>query len=232
MQSLRGAARRGEAEFVEGHSVTFHLDRQMSVPWRDDEQLIEVVTIAMKPDYFYKAIPVLTPHVYRLANLTNQSKYVILPGEATMYIGTDFVGRSALPLVAIGEQFTAGFGVDPQLQVSRSLVDKTRNIQGGNQVQSFDYRIAISSYKAEPVKMQVWDRLPHGETESVNVTLVKSGKDLSTDSAYLRDDRTKGLLRWDMTVQPGTSGEKAEVITYSFKMEYAREATISNLMSK
>lgn len=231
--SLKQQAKlRMAAPFLEGQSVTFHLDRSMSVPWRDDEQLIEVVTLSMKPDYFYKAIPVLTPHVYRLANLTNSSKYVILPGEATMYVGTDFVGRSTLPLVAIGEQFTAGFGVDPQLQVSRVLVDKTKGIQGGNQVQSFDYRIAISSYKPEAVKLQVWDRLPHGETETVNVTMVKTSKDPSTDPAYQRDQRTKGLLRWDLTIPPGTSGEKAETITYTFKMEYAREATISNLMSK
>ncbi|MFI5380005.1 MAG: mucoidy inhibitor MuiA family protein, partial [Tepidisphaerales bacterium] len=91
----------------EGQSVTFHLDRKLSVPWRDDEQIIEVARATYKPDYFYKAVPVLTPHVYRLATLTNDSKLVILPGEATMYVGTDVVGRATLPLVAIGEQFTA-----------------------------------------------------------------------------------------------------------------------------
>ena len=54
----------------------------------------------MKPDYYYKAVPVLTPHVYRLADLVNKSEYVLLPGEATMYVGSDFVGRMNLPLVA------------------------------------------------------------------------------------------------------------------------------------
>ena len=88
----------------------------------------------MAPEYYYKAVPVLTPHVYRLADLINKSNYVLLPGEATMYQGTDFVGRMNLPLVAIGEQFTVGFGVDPQLQVQRQMIDKTRTTQGGNQV--------------------------------------------------------------------------------------------------
>ena len=101
----------------------------------------------MAPEYFYKAVPVLTPHVYRQANLTNKSKYVLLPGEATMYHGTDFVGRMNLPLVAIGEQFTVGFGVDPQLQVQRQMMDKTRTMQGGNQVLKYEYRILVSSYK-------------------------------------------------------------------------------------
>src|SRR5205085_1187291 len=137
----------------EGPSVTYHLPTRLTIPSRSDEQIVEVARIDMKPDYFYKAVPVLTSHVYRLANLTNKSDYVLLPGEATMYLGTDFVGRANLPLVAIGEQFTAGFGVDPQLQVQRQMTDKTRATQGDNQVLKFEYRILVSSYKPQPVKL-------------------------------------------------------------------------------
>src|SRR5207247_1975287 len=106
-----------------------------------------------------------TSHVYRLADLTNRSKYVLLPGEATMYEGTDFVGQMTLPLVAIGEQFTVGFGVDPQLQVQRQMIDKSKTTQGGNQALRYEYRILVNSYKKEPVRLQVWDRLPHAESE-------------------------------------------------------------------
>ncbi len=99
---------------------------RLTVPSRNDQQLIEVARIDTKPEYYYKAVPVLTSHVYRLADLVNKSDYVLLPGEATMYVGTDFVGRMNLPLVAIGERYTVGFGVDPQLQVARVLVKKSR----------------------------------------------------------------------------------------------------------
>jgi hypothetical protein len=69
----------------------------------------------------------MTPRVYRLAKVTNKSDFVLLPGEATVYVGSDFVGRMRLPLVAAGEPFIAGFGVDTQLQVSRRLVRKSRS---------------------------------------------------------------------------------------------------------
>ena len=129
----------------EGPSVTYHLGTRLTVPSRNDEQIIEVARVDMTPDYYYKAVPILTAHVYRLADMTNKSNYVLLPGEATMYIGTDFVGQMSLPLVAIGEQFTVGFGVDPQLQVQRQMTDKSRTTQGGNQVLRFEYRILIRS---------------------------------------------------------------------------------------
>src|SRR5262249_40080947 len=100
----------------EGQSVTYHLNTRLSVPSRNDEQILDIARLDMAPEYYYKAVPILTKHVYRLANLTNKSRHVLLPGEATMFLGTDFVGRMSMPLVVVGEQFTAGFGVDPQLQ--------------------------------------------------------------------------------------------------------------------
>jgi uncharacterized protein (TIGR02231 family) len=216
----------------EGPSVTYHLTTKLSIPSRNDEQVVQVARVDLAPDYFYKAVPVLTPHVYRLANLTNKSDYVLLPGEATMYIGTDFVGRTMLPLVAIGEQFTAGFGVDPQLQVQRRMLDKARTMQGGNQVLKYDYRILLSSYKAEPVNVQVWDRLPHAEAQAVAVTLLTHKPEISTDPLYLREERSKNLLRWDVKVEPTMSGEKALAINYEFKVELDRQMQVGTFTAK
>src|SRR5439155_17355078 len=173
----------------EGQSVTYRLDRKLSVPSRNEEHVIEMTRLELKPEFCYKAIPVLTRHVYRQANLTNTSEIVLLPGEATMYNGDDFVGRMDLPLVAIGEQFTAGFGVDPQLQVQREMMDKSRTQQGGNQVLKYDYRILVSSYKTKPVKVQVWERLPRSETETVNVTVIKTEPKLCEDALYVREKK-------------------------------------------
>ncbi len=211
-----------------GPSVSFHLSSKLTVPSRSDQQLAEVARIALDAAYFYKAVPVLSPHVYRLGTLTNKSKYVLLAGEATMYLGADFVGRMNLPLVAIGEEFTVGFGVDPEIQVDRQLVTRSHSIQGGNQVQIYDYRIRVSSFKAADVQLQIWDRLPCADAETVDVELIKAAPELSADPTYLRNDRPKNLLRWDVLVKPGATGEKATTITYEFKMQYDRNVAIEN----
>ena len=216
----------------EGPSVTYHLRSVLTVPSRNDQQLIEVARIETKPEYYYKAVPVLTTHVYRLADLANKSEYVLLPGEATMYVGTDFVGRMNLPLVAIGAQYTVGFGVDPQLQVSRTLVKKSRTVQGGNQVHNYEYRITVGSYKSEQVKVQVWDRLPRAEAEAVAVSLVEPSPKLSVNATYLRQERPENLLRWDLNVAPGQTDEKAATVAYQFKLEYARDVAIANFKAK
>src|SRR5205823_13129218 len=134
----------------------------------------------------------------------------LLPGEATMYNGSDFVGRMQLPLVAIGEQFTVGFGTEPQLQVQRQMVDKARSMQGGNQVLKYEYRILVNSYKPERVKLQLWDRLPHAENETMGVSLVKAAPEVSKDPMYQREDRPNNLLRWDLDIGPAQNGQKAQ----------------------
>lgn len=226
------AVKRGCAlAFKEGPSVTYHLNTTLTVPSRNEEQVIEVARFEVEPQYYYKAVPVITTHVYRLAELTNKSKHVLLPGEATMYIGSDFVGQQNMPLVAIGETFTAGFGVDPQMQVQRQMIDRSKTMSGGNQSLRYEYRILVSSYKAEKVKLQVWDRLPFADTEAVGVTLVKSTPEISQDALYLREQRPTNLLRWDIQVEPNLSGEKALAINYQFKLDLDRQMTISSFQS-
>jgi uncharacterized protein (TIGR02231 family) len=215
----------------EGPSVTYHLNARLTVPSRNDEQIIEVTRIDMAPEYYYKAVPVLTSHVYRLADLTNRSNYVLLPGEATMYIGTDFVGQMNLPLVAVGEQLTVGFGVDPQLQVQRQMIDKNRTVQGGNQVLRFEYRILASSYKTEKVKLQVWDRLPHAENDTIGVSLLRTAPEVSKDPIYQREQWPNNLLRWDVHIDPTMSGEKALEIKYEFKLDLDRQMSIGSFQS-
>jgi uncharacterized protein (TIGR02231 family) len=214
---------------AENPSVTYRLDGRRTVPSRRDPQLVEVGRFELTPAYFAKAVPVLSPRVYRLARFTNTSDFVLLPGEATMSVETDFVGRMDLPLVAAGEPFTVGFGIDPQIQVGRRLVKKGRSVQGGNQVRDYEFRITVRSYKSTPVTLQVWDRLPKAEGEAVSVNVVESTPSPSADPLYQRTARTDNLLRWDLTIPPGSSGEKALIVLYKFTLEYAREKTVRYL---
>jgi len=217
----------------DGPSITYNLGPKLSVPSRNDEQVVDIAKLKLKPSFYYKAVPVLNRSVYRLADLVNNSEIVLLPGEATMFQGTDFVGRMRMPLVAVGEEFTAGFGVDPQLQIQRQMVDKDRKMQGGNQVLKYEYRILVSSYKKDKVKVQVWDRLPlASETESAGIILAKATPEVSKDAIYLREHRPNNLLRWDLDVEPAMNGENALAIHYEFRIELDKQKVINSVLTR
>ena len=112
------------------------------------------------------------------------------------------------------------------------MIDQNRTTQGGNQVLKYDYRILVSSYKSEPVKLQLWDRLPVGQAESVNVVLGKCTPDLSKDGIYLRESRPDNLLRWDLDIPANCNGENAYSVTYDFRMELDRQMAIQGFKSR
>ncbi len=217
--------------YREGPTVSYRIATPLSVSSRSDEQVLEVARAELKADFYFKAVPILSPHAFRMADIVNKSEHVLLPGEATMYSGTDFVGQMSLPLVATGEQFTAGFGVDPQIQVQRAMIDKLRTTSGGNQQLRYDYRILVSNYKSEKVKLQVWDRLPFADNDSIGVSLVKTTPELSKDGLYQREQRPNNLLRWDVTAEPNTHGEKAMPINFEFRLELDRNMTIGGFQT-
>ncbi len=220
-------------EVAGGPSVTYHLKNKLTLPSRNDEQILEIARLDVAPKFYYKALPVLTTNVYRLADLTNTTEYILLPGDATVYLGSDFVGQTKVPLVAIGKPFTVGFGADPQLSATRKLIDKTRTTQGGNQVLTFKYQILLNSYKAAPVEVQVWDRMPHAEaSNAIAVTLVKTDPELSKNPLYVRDEKPKNLLRWDVNLGPKQNGDKALTIDYEYKLEFDRNVNIGAFLAK
>ncbi len=210
----------------EGVSVTYNLPGKLSLPSRSDQQLVTIASVSAKADFTLIATPILTDYVYLQAELLNDSDTILLPGQASVFHDGEFVGNSQLPLVTIGEKLTAGFGIDSQVQVTHELEEKKTRIQGGNRIDTYNYRIALSNYKNTAVELQLLDRLGYTEDSSVKIDLVKTEPQLSEDSEYLRTARKKGILRWDLNLQPNTVDENATVVKYSFTMEYDRNMQI------
>jgi len=132
-------------------------------------------------------------------------------------------------LVTMGEKFTSGFGVDSQVQVAHDLVEKKTRVQGGNNIDTYNYRIALSNYKNTPVLLQLFDRLPYTEDTSIKIELADTSKTLSDDAEYVRTAKKKGILRWDLKLDENTTGEKATVVMYNYTMEYDRNMKIRTL---
>ncbi len=210
----------------EGVSVTYNLPGRLTLPSRSDQQLVTIASVMTKADFTLIATPLLTDYVYLQAELLNDSDTILLPGQASVFRDGEFVGKSQLPLVTIGEKLTAGFGIDSQVQVAHELEEKKTRIQGGNRIDTYHYRIALSNYKNTAVELQLLDRLGYTEDSSIKIDLVKTEPELSKDSEYLRTARKKGILRWDLNLPPNTVDENKTIVKYSFTMEYDRNMQI------
>ncbi|HET6429197.1 MAG TPA: mucoidy inhibitor MuiA family protein [Phycisphaerae bacterium] len=216
---LAGRAIAGDDQVL---SVNYTLPRELSVPSRSDQQMIQIAMLKLRGEFYYQAAPVLSPYVYQQADVVNTSKVALLSGPVSAYLDGQFMGTGQLPLVAKGQRFTVGFGVDSQLRAGRELADKTDRVQGGNRELSFQYRLLLDNYKDKPVKVRLLDRLPDPRGMDIRVTLIKGAEALSTEPVYLRTLRKSGILRWETDVPAGSSGAKAKAVEYTYKLEFDR----------
>jgi len=226
------AAMKEQAEQIarsEGISVTYKLAGALTLPSRTDQQLVTIASPEVKGDFTLLANPLMTDYVYLQADVLNDSETILLPGTAGMFRDGEFVGRSEVPVVTIGQRFTAGFGIDSQVQVRRELEDKDSRVQGGNRIDTYHYRIALSNYKDTAVELRLLDRLPHPQGSSVKLELEQVEPALSGNAEYQRAGRKKGILRWDLTLVPNSKAEQATVVRYTFTLEYDKNMRIQPL---
>jgi hypothetical protein len=217
---------------TEGVSVSYQLANRTSLPSRSDRQLIQIASVPLKGDFYRLATPVLTSYVYEEAQLTNTSDRVFLAGPVATFVGGQFVGRAALPTVAVGESFTVGLGIDSSLRTARELVNKQERVQGGNRVVDFTYELAVENFGDKPVKVRLLDRLPTAGQDDIKVTLVKSDVPVSDDAAFQLNDRKEGLLRWDVEVPAEAVGPKRKVLRYTMQIEYDKQLSIVGMPNK
>jgi len=204
-------------------SIEYRLGTRVSLASRSDQQLVRVDRLDLPGKPYFVATPALTSYVYREVELTHAGKEALLAGQVNVYLDGRFMGRGEIPTVAPGQTFVMGFGADPQVRARRELIQKTEGVRGGNREVAFQYRLVLENFKAEAVAVRIFDRLPLPENaDEVRVTLGALEDKLSEDKLYLRVERPKGILRWDIELPAKAAGEKARLVQYGFTLEFDR----------
>ena len=214
---------------IEGVSVTYELPHLVNLASRTDEQILQITAVSMPARFTHIAAPVLTDFVYEETSAKNTTPYVFLPGSYNAYLNGEFVGRGRIELIASGEEFRAGFGVDPQVQVVKELVTKSERIEGGNMVSEFEYKLTVSNYGEKVIRLKLEDRIPYSPDGSVQVKLLEAKPKISQDPEYQRTKLKKGLLRWNLEIPEQAINEKAIVVMYRFRMAHDKQMTIKGL---
>lgn len=202
-------------------AVSYPLESPITLPSRHDQQMIRIAKLNLPASFYYQAAPVLSPYVYRQADVTNDSEIALLAGPVHAYADGQFTGVGQLPLVAKGQRFTIGFGIDSQLRVGREMVQRNDRTQGGNRELTFRYRLLVDNYKNQPAQVRLLDRLPDpAGGGDIRVTVTETSQPLSDNAVYQRTLRKSGILRWGVNVPARSSGADAKSIEYEFRLEF------------
>jgi len=214
-----------------GLSVNYRLAGRASVASRSDQQIVRIANLSLPATFSHIAMPLLTENVHRQAEITNNGQVALLEGQGNVYLNGDFVGKGTIPMVASGQRFRVGFGIDPQLRARREFISRKERTQGGNREVTFQYRLVLDNYKDTPVPVRAFDRIPHTQDE-IRVTLGELKDPLSADKEYLRVLRPSGILRWDIDIPAQAARAAARIIEYSFTLEFDRNTDITTVTGR
>ncbi len=146
-----------------GTSVLFKAMTKQDVPSDGSSHKVTLSVDTFKAAFEYYTVPKLAPYAYLKGILVNDRDYPLLPGQAAVFIGDDYLGKSVMPLTAPGEKLKLALGIDEGVKVKRELmsrheedtgiISKTRRV-------TFAYKITLESYKKNAQKITVQDQLP------------------------------------------------------------------------
>ena len=228
-----GSAVAAASVLGDGPAVSFVLPRTISVPSnKSDTQKTAIATIEATASLFRVAIPMITDSVFIRSEVKNDSPFILLPGEASIFHGSDFVGRTALPTIAPSETFPLDLGVDPKVIATRTLLGKktsSTGLFGSSKETLYDYRVTVSNGHDTPLDIQLWDRIPVSQNKEIEIGLKKQSQALSSDAHYLQTDFPLGLLRWDISIPANSTGESNFVLTWQVDVGRGKDVKMTPL---
>jgi len=86
--------------------------------------------VTLRPQIVAEAVPSEDSSAYLLAEGTNDSGQVLLPGEAVLFLDGALVGGTELGLIAAGDKMRLGFGPIDGLRLTRTVPERSEGDRG------------------------------------------------------------------------------------------------------
>jgi uncharacterized protein (TIGR02231 family) len=211
------AAEPGQSE--SGAGLVYTVARPLAVPSDGGPHKTLVAKSEADASLDYLTVPVLAPEAYLRATVTN-GPLLLLPGQARIFHGPQFVGETYLDSVAPGEEFEVQLGVDDQIKVERKLRRRTtgKAVLGSTRTIDIAYEITVENHRDRKATVSVHDHIPVSTDGDIKVKPREA-----TPPPASTDDL--GELTWTLTLPPGESS----AIRHRFTVEHPAQAPVTGL---
>ena len=154
-------ARRRAGQSESGAGLIYTVARPLAVPSDGGPHKTLVAKSEADASLDYLTVPVLAPEAYLRATVTN-GPLLLLPGQARIFHGPQFVGETYLDSVAPGEEFEVQLGVDDQIKVERKLRRRSTSkaVLGSTRTIDIAYEITVENHRDRKATVSVHDHIP------------------------------------------------------------------------
>jgi uncharacterized protein (TIGR02231 family) len=203
-----------------GAGLVYRIPRPLAVPADGSPHKTSIASLELDAKLDHLAVPVLATEAYLRATVTNNSRLLLLPGQARIFHEGQFTGETELETVASGEEFELQLGVDDQIRVERELRRRaaSKAVLGGTRTIDVGYEITVENHRQGKARISVKDHIPVSADGEIKVKLKEA-----TPSPAERTDL--GELTWHLELDQGESA----AITYRFTVEHPASVTLAGI---
>ncbi|KAF7305746.1 hypothetical protein HMN09_00728000 [Mycena chlorophos] len=171
-----------------GVSATFRVPGTVSLPSDGQVHNFTIVKLALDGQMSWVCVPKLDTKVHLSAKITNESDFLLLRGNASVYLDGSFVARSEIPSVSPKESFNCSLGVDPAIRITYHPLIKNKNKDKTTSSGSFfssnrektetsscayTQRISVHNTKSAAVaRLKIVDHIPASRDAQIEVRLI------------------------------------------------------------
>lgn len=202
-----------------GIALDFGLPGTQSLQSSSVARQVTLATRSLSADTTYKVIPRQSLLAFLEVNITNNTGLPLLPGKMRTYVGESFTGVQNLDLIRTGQETRLNFGVDRNLQVKwtelERKISKAGMLTDKNEM-LVTYQAEVTNYKKEPVNIRLLEPRPESQNDNVKIEWVKG----EPEASEMTDEK---LRIWTFEAKPW----EKKTVRMTYRMTYPQELKLS-----
>lgn len=193
------------AAAMQGDVVVYHYPAAVDVATGVENLRLALDEIKLTPKIEARAVPRYDRTAFVQASFSNESKEILLPGQAFLLREGTLVGATYLDAIAPGDKAEVAFGAIDGLRLTRDMPLRAEGDRGIISKASQIEEKAV--LKLENLTDEVWpvrllDQVPYSEQEDLEISFTADPAPLETDV-----NGQRGVLAWEFEMAPGAVKE-------------------------
>ena len=204
-------------------SASFTTPRRETVDGSGQARKVSLARFPLKAEIVRTAAPRLEAAAFLTAKAVNETGFPLLAGTAGVYVGDEFVGRTAIPATPPGGELQLAFGADDRVEIDRKVLERRRESAGiisKDEVYRYRVRIGVKNRYAAPVAVKLLDLVPVSRDEKIEVKVLDG-----TTAATREDPERPGVKVWELSL----ASREERVVELRYEVRYPRGFPVAGL---
>jgi uncharacterized protein (TIGR02231 family) len=200
-------------------NISFDIDIPYDILSNGKTHSVALKEIKLPATYKYYAVPRVEKEAFLLAEISEYSKYNLLPGEANIIFEGLYVGKTQINPNQTSDTLNLSMGRDKKISIKREkVVDKSgTRFFSSKKEQTFTFDITVRNNKKEVADVTLKDQYPLSTDKEVEIEVAE------TNGA--KENKETGILTWELKLAPN----ETKKIRMSYKVKYPKDKIIDNL---